>query len=293
MIRKRRDRIALYLGIFLGSIQWSHADLTPPTVSTTKELSFFDKVNEKFALRYFGMYNGASFANLSSSVQPQVSGEPDPSSPQNIDSIVTVGYKLDKTSILGVWGHFYYFPVGNPAGSGQSVQLLDPSLLLSKSDLYESNGLRIGGRLTVNLPLSKADALVPNQLVTSVTPTVMINYDVPKTGLTLGLFAYVRGYIGPDAIPGAPTYKIYVAPNVNYQITKTLAATLWVDLVQARRVQGTGFISGLRNDVVDIEPGINWDITSNISINPVINIYPANPTLASTSLKAFIVARAF
>jgi hypothetical protein len=244
-------------------------------------------------LNYFGVYRGAPLSNLSSARQPSVDGTIS-KEPQHIESTLTGQYKITPDFLVGAMGHFYYYPVGNPVGTGQDMQMLDPSIRVDRLNLVNNSGFKLHGRFTAQLPMTKVDFLQSEQLLTSLTASMITSYDVPNTSLTVGIFSYARAYVQEAGAPaGSRSYKLYVAPNANYQITKTVAATLWIDWIQALRRQGTGFFSGLQNDVMDIEPGINWDVSKYFSINPIINIYPSNPTLKSTSLQAFIVARAF
>jgi hypothetical protein len=184
--------------------------------------------------------------------------------------------------------------VGNPVGTGQNVQMLDPMLLFQKNNWVNVDGFTLNGKLTVYLPLTSTDILQKNNLLTAISPTLSARYDVPNTQLTLAAFGYVRAFIPKaDANENAPTYKLYFAPNMSYQLSKTLAATLWVDLFSAARNRGTAFFAGMETDLADMQPGLSWDITKSININPVINIYPAHPLLASTSLQVYASARAF
>ena len=260
--------------------------------SMIEERSFFDVMSDTFAVNYYGIYRGASLMDPRNSLQPRVDGSADSNNPQSLESTVFAGYKFNNDWNGGILGHFNYFPVGNPVGNGQDIQMLDPSLAVSIANLFERGHFKVSSRLTAQLPVSSQDVLRPNHLLTALTTYLFMNYEVPHSKVTLGIAGYLRGYI-PDAnaLDSVRTYRIYVAPNVNYQITQSVAATLWIDLLQLNRSRGTHFISGVSNDPIDIEPGINWDISKNFSINPVINIYPAHPTLASTSFQAFIVAR--
>jgi len=284
----------LFFGTSLLGSQLVSAEDSPGNVTTTPEKSVYQRVTEKLALSYYGIYSGASLSNLTSSVQPGVDGTPDYTSPQNFENLVTMGYRVNKDLMIGGIGHFYYFPVGNPVGTGHAIQMLDPILTIQQSNIIKQGGFRLGARLNLSPGVTDGDYPLPHKEIGTVTTQFIMNYDVPNTPLSVGLFTYIRGYVpGSDTSPGSRTYRLYVAPNANYQISKRVSATLWVDLITADRNQGTGFISGMKNADIDIEPGINWDITDNISINPIINIFPSNPTLASTSLRAYLIAKAF
>jgi hypothetical protein len=292
-MRKRiRGELALIGAVFIGA-NTVQADSSLENTSTINSQSLMQRISEVAALNYYGVYRGAPLSNLKSSQQPTVFGTPS-TDPQSIESTLTAGYKFNKDWMAGFVAHFYYFPIGNPVGTGQDLQMYNPWFIVQATNLVNRNGFKLNGRFTAELPVTKVDFLETNGSATALTATMISSYEVPNTSLTLGFFAYARGYIPTgSALDTARTYKIYGAPNLNYQLTKTLAATMWVDLIQLTRYGGSGFISGMKNETVDIEPGINWDITSKLSFNPVLNIYPAHPTLASTSLQAFISAKAF
>jgi hypothetical protein len=142
--------------------------------------------------------------------------------------------------------------------------------------------------------MSKYDTLVSNGLATAITAVFNARHEALMSNLTVGVYSYVRAYIPTsDTHANAPSNTVVAAPYGNFQVNDRLAVTLWVDLLSVTRNYGTGFFSGLKTGVVDIEPGISWDITKNITINPFLNIYPSNPTLASTSIQASIIAKAF
>jgi len=60
-----------------------------------------------------------------------------------------------------------------------------------------------------------------------------------------------------------------------------------------RRFKHSGFFSGMNNPDMDIEPGVNWDITPYLSFNPFLNIYPGTPTINASSLQAVIAGKIF
>lgn len=267
-------------------------------VTEVSEKSVYDKLSEKVALVYFGIYRGASINNLGNTYQPDTSGNLDPTSPQSLESYVTAGYKLDKDTIVGVTTHFMYFPTMTPTTatqngqSGMDVQMLDPALMISRANMIDSNGFKLKGLLYVTAPATSNDYLAHHDESLIIAPTIVASWDIPRTKWTLGLYGYVADYVPNSSTQdSARSYKIYAAPNANYQFAKTVAATMWVDLVQATRSYNTPFIGGLDNPTMDIEPGINWDVNSHLSINPILNIYPGDPTLASTSLQAVIIGK--
>ncbi len=266
----------------------------PLNTSITTEKSFLDKLSEHSTLSLFSTYHGGALGSMGSAMTPNPPGVFDPPSPQVFDTVFTAGYKIQKDLTTGVLGHFYFFPGTGP--SGQAVQTLDPMLFISKANVVDSNGFKLDAGLRMYLPVSDHDTLRPNHLATSFRAIANSHFETLNSKLTVGYYAYLQVYVPSNdnrAESGpAPSYYIYGAPYVNYQLSNTVAATLWVDLIQATRNVGTGFFV-LDNGPVDLEPGISWDITKNITINPGLNIYAGHPTLATTSLQAIIIAKAF
>lgn len=282
------------MGLLSGSSAIAAVTNEAQNVSQTNEKSFFEILSEKSTLSYFGIYRGAALNDLGNSRQPTVGGLPDDTQPQSVENLVTAGARLTPDITLGASAHFNYFPVGSPVGSGQNLQMLDPILYLSGANLVNQNGFNLGTRLSVQLPLTQADSLLKNHLASAISTLWILNYNAAKSPLTLGMVGSVTGYIAnAAAAPNVRTYKAVLAPNGSYQITPTVAATLWIDLLAATRNGGTGFLSGMKLGETDIEPGISWGVTKNVTINPFLNIYPSNPTLASTSIQANIIAKAF
>jgi hypothetical protein len=261
---------------------------------TKKDKTFLDQFTEHTTLSYYGIYRGGSLANLGSPFQPNIDGTLDSSSPQVLDSSLTGGYKIPGGFLAGAIARFYLFPTLDPRGTNQKIQLMDPILFLAKPGLVNTSHFKLDGRITLQLPLSQDDALIHNHLAGALSATFNSRYEDLSGKLTLGIYGYVRGFIPtPDMMANAPTDSLAAAPYVNYKITEALTATLWVDLVQATRTRGTGFLSGLINGPIDIEPGINWDINKTFSINPILNLYPDHLTLASSSIQILMMAKAF
>lgn len=282
------------LFLLLSSV--SYADSTT-TSSTDASSDVMSVLKEKMALTYFGIYRGASLSSPGNSLQPNTDGTLDPTSPQSLETYLTTGYKINKDVVIGLSNHFYASPLGMPATNGTVVEMLDPSIVISKAKWINTNGFTVKGLLFVELPVTYNDYLRKHQMLATVSPTLNMNYDLPGSSLSIGLYTYIKAYVpsGDTNDINGPykSYKIYGAPNANYQLSKTLSATMWIDLVQVTRSTGTGFISGMDNFTADVEPGINWEFIPGFNFNPMLNIYPATPTMAATSIQAVITGKFF
>lgn len=270
------------------------ADTETQNVTTITQTPRATSLTDKLALNYVGVFRGGPLIDWKNSCQPKIDGTIDRNNPLSFENQVTAGYRLNQEWMLGSIAHFLYFPAGNPVGTGQNISFLDPALTLSKTNIINSNGMKLNGSLLAQFPLSQSDYLKPNHVATALSSVVTLSYSPPMSKFSFGIYGYLRNYIHTQNSPkDCRVYKIYFAPNANYQLTDKVSFTLWVDLIQAHTITGAGLISGLQNEVVDIEPGINFNINKDISFNPILNIYPSHPTSRSTSFQANISAKAF
>jgi hypothetical protein len=265
-----------------------------PIEVSQESTSVYESIAKSAVINFNGLYRGAALSDLGNSRQPGPPGQVDPNSPLSMVEFAHGGYKVRPDLITGLVAHFFYFPVGNPVGTGQDIQMLDPMLLLQKNNLVNSGGFSLHGKCTLYLPLTNADTLRQEKLLTALSPILTATYEVPHTELTLAAYSYLRVYVpGTATESSAPDYRFYFAPNLSYQLSKEVAATLWVDLLTATHPRSSPLFAGVATDRVDFQPGFSWNISKSINLNPVLNIYPAHPTLASTSIQAYLSARAF
>lgn len=267
----------------------------------------YKTLQDHVELSYWGEYRGAPLTDIGNKYQPNADGTiGDASAPegaQSMENFVTVGYKPDKDTLFGVQIHSFYnaAPVSdaNKDAVGSGLQMLDPILTVSRANLFNGTQFKVKGYLNSELPLTTGDYLRAQnrQMLMTLQPTANITYDFKNSRWSVGTYTFLRGYIpGPNTVagPNSREYRFYIAPYANYQATSTLAATLWVDLVDFRHHSGSTFFSasGSVNEYVDIEPGFNWDvIPGKVAINPVVNIYPVKPTLSASSIMAVLTAR--
>ena len=124
--------IILFFLVFLVSDSISKADETSKT-----------------NLTYFGTYRGASVSHPGNSYQPALDGSLDTTNPQSIENLLTIGYNAKNNWLIGAAAHFNFFPVGNDGISGPDLQMLDPLLVISKTNLIQNGGFKLKGMLFV------------------------------------------------------------------------------------------------------------------------------------------------
>jgi hypothetical protein len=68
--------------------------------------------------------------------------------------------------------------------------------------------------------------------------------------------------------------EIYFSPFANYRFNSQFSFTLWSDILQLGHQYGTPW--GFSNLPCDVQPGIKWDITPWINVNPYLNFIPSH-----------------
>ncbi|MBC7693575.1 MAG: hypothetical protein H7222_17550 [Methylotenera sp.] len=274
----------------VGSLAWvavlamsgvtaAHADTT--TTSTATAPSVQPRLIDKLTLSYYGAYFGPSLSDMNANTPGNT---PEDDGLQRIENTITAGYKVTPDVLVGAAFNFNEMPT-----RGTGLQLKDPYLKISNSKAYHNGNFNVYADLRSYAGVT--DASKAKGLVAAFRPNQNITYDIGR--LTVGSYSFVKAFVYDSRGAGSnPIYSLVEAPYANYKLTETVSATMWIDLVQLTHKHGpAGFLS-MTNDPVDVEPGINWDITPKISINPYINIFPEHASLRSSSIGLIVAAKA-
>lgn len=242
--------------------------------TSTSSLNEAPRLLDKLYFNYWGNYGGPSIGTPSS-LEVNSKGVVDPGLPQQMDTMLVLGYKLSENVSVGPFVEFHYRPV-----FGQDIQMNEPAILVRDRKIFASAHVVFGGDFLLFSPGAspwsrQTDFLTGGEAIHITTYTI--------GNLTLGLYGFFRANAFGSYVPGTPQYdlRIYGAPNLSYNLTRNVQFTVWNDLVSLRHFLGT---SGLVNDPIDVEPGINWNVTPYLSLNPYVNIYSETPTLRAMYL---------
>lgn len=251
------------------------------SVSTVESKSGFKSLKERFALSYYGVYSGPSLGTQTDFTPTYDGVDGDV---QNLDGVITAGYRLNKKWMVGVGVPLVYTPYLEDKG----MTLNNLFLRVSDSELIKAGNFKMSLGSRFYLPTNEDSR--KNGFVTGVRIEQNSMYDFSGAPITVGLFTYERQNFFNSLAESGTVLTLYAAPYLNYQFAKKVAGTLWVDLIQLKQKKGTS-LSDMDNDPVAVQPGVNWDVNDNVSLNPYINVYPGNLTADSSSLGLILSAK--
>ncbi len=216
---------------------------------------------QRFNLSLLTIFYGPSIRNPSR-LQPNLAGEPDPDRPVNLRSFVNLGYNFsDRLAVTGT-AYWAYQPFLD-----QKVLLQDPFIRFSDASLVREGPFNLYGDFRVHFGVSsssrQADQYFGLQTVQVAT------YEIPESHFSFTASGALRSNIFGKYGYGYDL-EMYLGPSVNYQISPTLLATLLYEM-RASHIFGTKF-GQLTNDGTDLQPGLSWEVTPRIMLNPYLNL---------------------
>ena len=240
-------------------------------------------VLDHLALAYWGVYYGPSLSKMDQNT-PTPTG--DSGGAQYIDGYFTLGARPTKSTLVGVGLPLTFTPV-----MGQGAKIPDMFVKVQDSKLISSGGFNMNGFVRFYAPTTGTSQ--SNNMIVSPRLEQVSTYDFANSRVEIGAYTFIRPYFyaGNAGSPDATQLALDVSPFLNFTLTPTVQATLWTDIIQMTSPR-SGSALALINQETDVEPGVNWDITPKLSINPYINIYPGNMSLSATSIGMVIAAKA-
>jgi hypothetical protein len=255
----------------------SGAALADSGTSTATATAVAPSVMSKITASYVGLYHGPGIKDPISSMQPDENGE---LSGQMLESSIIGGYKLTNTITAGAYVNF-------TSEVGKGTYLNDPALNIANSKMIDMGNFSMASHFRAYLPVTQASRDA-NQ-ITQLRNLNILNYDVPKTKLSLGLITSERLYIYSSNTDGQRVARLYAGPMVNYQLTPTIAVGVLGE-VESTYKRGADFFS-VADGAFDVEPNISWDVTPKINVNPYLNLYPTKFSADSSSVGILLSAK--
>ncbi len=223
-------------------------------------------------MNYYGIFYGPSLGEFGSYQAGPVG--PDHDRPILLKNFLNVGHSFNQDISLYGSAYWLWQPVEN-----KGMQLMDPFLRLSYNSIFYKNGFNLYGDVRAHFPVTSfsrdCDMLFGLQTFEALT------YEVPASRFTLGLYTSQRtNFFGEYGLGN--DLELYFAPNINYQLSRTVTLTLMYEYQKSHFFGMAPF--HFYGDETDIAPGLSWDVTPNLMVNPYFNIQTTKEvSLRSTS----------
>ena len=224
-----------------------------------------DKPTDPYSINYFGILYGPGLKNTSS-YQATPTGEVDPNRPVLVKNYLALGYNFTPDLILAGTAYWLWKPL-----AGQQAYMRDPYLRLGYDGIVRTDSLDLYTDLRVHFAVSNDSR--DQDMLAGIQSFQILSYILPNAKTTLFLYSSQRVNIfGKQGFGN--DLELYLGPAVHYRVAPTVSLTLLYEM-QANHVFGDKPFKFV-NDGTDLEPGVSWDITQNLNVNPYLNFYPGN-----------------
>lgn len=231
-----------------------------------------------FVMNYTNIFYGPSVQNPTS-YQPQSDGTPDPTRPIFMKNFLSAAYAISDPMAITATAYWWYRPV-----LGQSLTMQDPFIRVSYASIVHTQwGLDLYSDLRVHAGVTP-DSRAANFL-TGFQNFSYLTYQPNNWRFIAALRASARYNVyGTDGYGTDEEY--YLAPEVNFRIHPKFALTLLYEMGASH--QHGDKPSYITNDGTDLEPGLEWDPTPDVVVNPYLTLLTGgNVGWKSTSVGMF------
>ena len=233
----------------------------------------------RWSLNYFGILFGPSVKNPSSYQPDPERTLKDQGRPLLLKNLVGLSYDVSEEISVTPTISWLWQPVLK-----HETSLEDPFLKVAHHSLVSFRNFNLYADARVHLPVSRISK--ENQQVMGLQTVQVLTYEIESSRFTLGLYGSGRYNVIQSEMGQGNDLELYLAPNISYQLLPHVALTLLYEL-RNNHVYGEKMFL-LQNDEMDIEPGVSWDVTPGLMINPYLHIPTKGLGLAATSVGMMI-----
>ena len=229
---------------------------------------------DSFSVSYFGIFSGPSLGNPSS-LQPTPTGEPNPDKPLDFDNYLTLGYGVNDNIAISGTARYAYQPV-----RGQAIRMIDPFARISHDELIHVMDFNLASEIRFHFPVTHESRLA--DLLAGFESYSFASLPIGSSRFTLMGIASIRYNVFGRRGSGEDL-QTYFAPIISYQLSPTVSLVARYEMYLGHIFGDKPFV--FTNDGTDLEPGVYWQVTQRLSLNPYINLYTGNKvTLKSSSV---------
>lgn len=267
------------LAMFVCSVTGTIA-MAEGVASSVAESSQVGSFMARVSVSDFTFFHGPSLTTMSSPYSVDASGKATTAYNINFDNDLTVAYKLDSDIQIGPEIPFVWVPV-----MGQKLLLGDLGIKAFHRNTVSQNGFSFTTSVAVQAPTSST-AQARNMLF-SVKTSPYARYDIQDSRFSLGIWTEAKTYFGVDS---GKSFKLWGAPYVAYKISPKLSLNFQYEVEADHFVGMPGM--ALSTYYADFSPGIVWNISQQVLLNPFVQIYTTRQVdVDHMAFGAIVVAR--
>jgi hypothetical protein len=236
-------------------------------------------VTDSLYLNYFATYHGPSLSNINAYTVDRTGKQTKQG--QFLDSEVTAAYTFaDRRFGIGPVIPFLAYPV-----LGQGLVIGDVGIKAFDRKTVSTDGLSVYTNVIVQAPTAQSSK--DRDMTWALKTTPNVRYEIPSTRFTTGAWTEAKAYFG---VSKDKTFKLYAAPYVNYQLIRNVSLNLEYEMEWHHDVNQIGYMN-FTTYQTDLQPGLVWNITSHVLINPYVQFFTTNQATADrTALGAVVSA---
>ena len=228
-------------------------------------------------VNYFANFHGSPVNDLGNFKTPTTDGVTKKAQPMYFDSTLTTAYRINKDIGVGPEINFNYEPV-----LGKGFTLKDSGAKIYNKHQFTSGNFNVASNLILQAP---TDYSRQSGIDFGVKTTPTIRYDIAATRWTIGSYTEAKAYVGATK---GKTFKFWAGPYANYQVSQAVALTATYEM-EAHHFAGKPSFD-FTNVGTDLQPGVRWNITRDIMLNPYVNLYTGNKITVSNSYVGAIIS---
>ncbi|HAR42337.1 MAG TPA: hypothetical protein DCS07_06850 [Bdellovibrionales bacterium] len=217
-------------------------------------------------VNYSSIFYGPALKGGDIGYVPHPDGGSDFEKPIQMKHFLGLGMDINRDLSVAAVTYFLWQPLNQ-----ERWATYDPYLKMSHERIVQMGNFKLYADLRFHVPVSESSREA--HLQGGLQSVQVATYDAPDSRWTFNLYGSARtNFFGKKGY--GSDLELYLGPNVVYQLAPTVGLTLLYEMSGSHRYGDKPGI--LRNDGTDLEPGVTWDVTPRLNVNPYLNFYPGN-----------------
>jgi hypothetical protein len=233
--------------------------------STQEEKSLLSDVLSKTTMSWGGEFYGPAISDMNSR---QMNGLGKDGGAITLYNSVSLGYKLgDSGTQVFINPRFFLEPVEGGKYVGDDLRIG-----VKNGSMVKSGNWNLYGKLDAKIPTTNAS--IDKGRLLSPGPTFLATFSVPKSRLSLDLWAYGRANIYTTGNADKNSLlSVGLAPAATYRLTPALAAVLYTEY-NGVSMGSDAFDFATAEEDFFVKTMASWDINSKVNVSPYVRFYP-------------------